>query len=163
MIFQTVTLSEKVVCFLERKLMYLWTGLEMINKEFHFRNLKFPINIYFRYLFAWWNLVGNSKRNEAFWHMYFSHCFKKIFSYHKVTWKICKAMRISKYMVGFDEDYFDFLQDELWTLNKDFREKFGKIIVKNSFVFNLLDVSLKKFLMVWYHSSFIAIVCLLKR
>ena len=72
-------------------------------------------------------------------------------------------MRISKYMVGFDEDYFDFLQDELWTLNKDFREKFGKIIVKNSFVFNLLDVSLKKFLMVWYHSSFIAIVCLLKR
>lgn len=44
-------------------------------------------------------------------------------------------MRTSKYIVGFDEDYFDFLQDELQTLGNNIREKFKEKIVKNSLVF----------------------------
>ena len=53
-------------------------------------------------------------------------------------------MRTSKNRVGFDEDYFDFLQDELQSLGKNIRERFKEKIVKNSFLFDLLDVSLKK-------------------
>lgn len=44
-------------------------------------------------------------------------------------------MRTSKYIVGFDEDYFDFLQDELQILGKNSCENFKEKDVKNSFVF----------------------------
>ena len=53
-------------------------------------------------------------------------------------------MRISKQIVSFDGDYFEFLKDELKSLGKNIREKFKEKIVKNYFVFRLVDVLLKK-------------------
>ena len=55
-------------------------------------------------------------------------------------------MRISKHIVSFDGDYFEFLEDELKSLGKSIREKFKEKVVKNYFVFGLVDVLLKKVL-----------------
>ena len=74
----------------------------------------------------------------------FSIVSKRFYQITRSHKKFCKAIRISKYIVGFDEDYFDFLQDELQTLDKNICEKFKEKIVKNYFVFNLLDISFKK-------------------
>ena len=53
-------------------------------------------------------------------------------------------MRISKPIVSFDGDYFEFLEDELKSLDKNIRAKFKENIVKNYFVFGPVDVLLKK-------------------
>ena len=66
-------------------------------------------------------------------------------------------MRISEHIVSFDEDYFQFLQDELKSLGKNIGEKFKEKIVINCFVFGLVDILLKKLCMGCYHSIFIAI------
>ena len=47
-------------------------------------------------------------------------------------------------IVSFDEEHFDFLQTELQTFGKNIREKFKEKVIKNLFVFNLLEVLLKK-------------------
>ena len=51
---------------------------------------------------------------------------------------------ISKHIISFDGDYFGFLQDELKSLSKNIRKKFKEKIVKNYFVFGLVDVFAEK-------------------
>ena len=46
-------------------------------------------------------------------------------------------MTFSKYILNFDEDYLDFLRDELKYLSKDIRETFGEKIVNNLYLFLL--------------------------
>ena len=58
--------------------------------------------------------------------------------------KFVNAMRISEHIVSFDEDFFQFLQDELKSLGKNIGEKFNEKIVINCFVFGLVDILLKK-------------------
>ena len=65
---------------------------------------------------------------------------------------------ISKHIISFDGDYFGFLQDELKSLSKNIRKKFKEKIVKNYFVFGLVDVfAEKKMCMGCYHSMFVVI------
>ena len=62
--------------------------------------------------------------------------FYQITRSHK---KFVNAIRISKHIVS-----FEFLQDELKSLGNNIRKKFKEKIVKNYFVFGLVDVLLKK-------------------
>ena len=86
-------------------------------------------------------IIKKIKLSDIFNFSIVSKRFYQITRPHK---EFCKAIRISKHIVGFDEDYFDFLEDELQTLGKNICEKFKEKIVKNYFEFNLLDVSFKK-------------------
>ena len=52
-------------------------------------------------------------------------------------------MRILKHIFSFDDVYFDFLCSEMLTLGKNIREKFKDNIVKNSYVFGVVDFILK--------------------
>ena len=58
--------------------------------------------------------------------------------------KFVNAIRISEHIVSFDEDFFQFLQDELKSLGKNIGEKFKQKTVINCLVFGLVDILLKK-------------------
>ena len=79
--------------------------------------------------------------------------FSDIFIFSIVSKRFYQMTRLHKFfleeseflnIVSFDEEHFDFLQTELQTFGKNIREKFKEKIIKNLFVFNLLDVLLKK-------------------
>ena len=53
-------------------------------------------------------------------------------------------MRILNHTFSFDPDYFDFLSEEILNLSKEIHEDFKSTIVKNKYVFSLLDQMLKK-------------------
>ena len=52
-------------------------------------------------------------------------------------------MRVSKFVFGFDPDYFDFLSDEIKELGKTVRKNFEKDIKERSFVFSAVEAILK--------------------
>ena len=53
------------------------------------------------------------------------------------------CMRVSKFVFGFDPDYFDFLSDEIKELGKTVRKKIEKDIKERSFVFSIVETILK--------------------
>ena len=53
-------------------------------------------------------------------------------------------MKISKHIFSFDDGCFDLLYSEMLTLGKKIHEKFKDIIVKNFYVFGVVDLILKK-------------------
>lgn len=74
----------------------------------------------------------------------FSLVQKRFYAVLRENKKFRSAMTFSKYILNFDEDYLDFLRDELKYLSKDIRETFGEKIVNNLFVSSLVDIQIEK-------------------
>ena len=53
-------------------------------------------------------------------------------------------MEILNHVFSFDPDEFDFLSEEMLNLSKKIQENFKSTIVKNKYVFSLLQQMLKK-------------------
>ena len=53
-------------------------------------------------------------------------------------------MWLSKFLVNFDEDYFEFIANNLKLLTKKIQTKFKDKIIKNSFIFNITDLKVQK-------------------
>ena len=53
-------------------------------------------------------------------------------------------MWLSKFLVNFDKDYFEFVANNLKLLRKKIQTKFKDKIIKNSFIFNITDLKVQK-------------------
>ena len=53
-------------------------------------------------------------------------------------------MWLSKFLVNFDEDYFEFIENNLKLLTKKIQAKFKEKVIKNSFIFNITDLKVQK-------------------
>ena len=53
-------------------------------------------------------------------------------------------MSLSKCLVNFDEDYFEFIENNLKLLTKKIQTIFKDKIIKNSFIFNRSDLKVQK-------------------
>ena len=53
-------------------------------------------------------------------------------------------MWISKFLVNFDKDYFEFMENNLKLLTNKIETKFNEKIIKNSFIFNMIDLKVQK-------------------
>ena len=56
----------------------------------------------------------------------FSLVSKRFYAVARENKKIRSVMKFSKYILNFDEDYFDFLKKELRYLSKNIRGTFGE-------------------------------------
>ena len=60
--------------------------------------------------------------------------------FYQIVWenkKYKKVIWLSKCLVNFDEDYFEFIENNLKLLTKKIQTKFKDKIIKNSFIFNV--------------------------
>ena len=57
--------------------------------------------------------------------------------------KFVPAMRISKYIFDFDDGCFKLLCSEMSLLGENIHKKFKEAVVKNSYVFSIIDLTLK--------------------
>ena len=67
--------------------------------------------------------------------------------FYQIVWKnkkYKKVMWLSKFLVNFDEDYFEFIENNLKLLTKKIQTKFKEKIIKNIFVFNRIDLKVQK-------------------
>ena len=67
--------------------------------------------------------------------------------FYQIVWenkKYKKVMWLSKFLVNFDEDYFEFIENNLKLLIKLFLTKFNDKIIKNSFILNIIDLKVQK-------------------
>ena len=67
--------------------------------------------------------------------------------FYQIVWenkKYKKVMWWSKFLVNFDEDYFEFIENNLKLLTKKIQAKFKEEIIKNSFAFNITDLKVQK-------------------
>ena len=89
--------------------------------------------------------------------------FQKDFTkFWKSTKSFTSAVTLSKRILNFDTDYFNFLKCELRCLRGEIRKKFEERIVKSTFVFSLIDIHLGKIVYdlllfrIFYHCFFCA-------
>ena len=85
-----------------------------------------------------------SKKNGALWSISFFNGFRKVLPHFESQQKVYVCNDFSKRILNFDTDYFDFLQSELRFLGKEIRKKFEERIVRNIFVFSLIDNHVEK-------------------
>ena len=114
---------------------------------FHHGNLKSSIEFLFQrsivnYLMKF--AVRYPKKLELCDLSHFSMVSKRFYHISRVSKKFTSAMTFSKRILNFDTDYFDFLQSELRFLVKEIRNKFEERIVRNIFVFSLIDNHVEK-------------------
>ena len=60
--------------------------------------------------------------------------------FYQIVWenkKYKKVIWLSKCLVNFDEDYFEFIENNLKLLTKKIQTKFKDKTIKNSFIFNV--------------------------
>ena len=69
---------------------------------------------------------------------------KRFYDILRVNKKFTSTMTFSKRILNFDTDYFDFLKSELRYLGREIRKKFEERIVRDTFVFSLIDIHLEK-------------------
>ena len=69
---------------------------------------------------------------------------KRFYSVSSCNKKFVTTLTLSKRIIDFDPWYSEFLQDQLKWLGKEIHKKFQEKIVKNTFVFGLIDVQLEK-------------------
>ena len=69
---------------------------------------------------------------------------KRLFGITRSCKKFADCMRMSKFVFGFDPDYFDLLSNEIKALGKTAPENFQKDIKKHRFVFGVGNQILKK-------------------
>ena len=69
---------------------------------------------------------------------------KRLFGITRSCKKFADCMRMSKFVFGFDPDYFDLLSNETKALGKTAPENFQKDIKKHRFVFCVVNQILKK-------------------
>ena len=68
--------------------------------------------------------------------------------FYQIVWenkKYKKVIWLSKFLVNFDEDYFEFTENNLKLLTKKIQTKFKDKIIKNSFIFNVIDLKVQKY------------------
>ena len=115
-------------------------GLVKIFREFHRRNLKLLNNFFSDVCLpneVWFEIVKRLGFIDA---INFSMTSKKIY---QIVWENIKsksAMWLSKFFVNFDEDCFEFMENNLKLLTKNIDTKFKEKIIKNSFIFNVIDL-----------------------
>ena len=86
--------------------------------------------------------------------------------FYQIVWenkKYKQVMWLSKFLVNFDEDYFEFIENNLKLLTKKNQAKFKEKIIKNSFVFNIIDLKVQKIIYQCYHLESFVIFFLSKR
>ena len=75
----------------------------------------------------------------------FSMTSKRIYQIVRENKIYKNAMWLSKFLVNFDEDYYEFIENNLKLLSKKIQTKFKDKIIKNSFIFNIIDLKVQKF------------------